>query len=295
MAFFNTLNNEDYIKRIKGKLEKHKKLSGKEESVLADIAKGYLDIKWDAVEILTDDNFLFDVVQNAADAKIQSFAVKKMTDQPKLFEISQKHRDLYIRKDAVSMLTDQDMLMDIANSNVRGVSDDAILRLKDENALMSLAKKGNKIAIKILKSDQVLMKELALGGSQEATDMLDKSLLENIKQELPLSVRGSVCNTLGHEWRVLHECADTNMSCKKCDYCEKEEHTWIIEKSIDKGNSGASYEIGQERFFTCKHCSAEKSELITNEELRLEAIRDRYNNMTLKEQEAEKDKFYNGK
>ncbi len=120
-----------------------------DQTILADIVKNTSsfyssssDIRKAAIEKLTDQTLLADIAKNANSSNIQKAAIEKLTDQTILADIVENTFSLDVRKAAIEKLTDQTLLADIAK-NTKGlwaVRKAAIEKLTDQTILADIAK-----------------------------------------------------------------------------------------------------------------------------------------------------------
>ena len=81
------------------------------------VKASYRDVKKTAVEKLTDQASLKEIALKDSNSELREAAVKKLTDQNVLIEIAKTDKDKWVRKSAIEMITDQNVLIEFAKTD----------------------------------------------------------------------------------------------------------------------------------------------------------------------------------
>jgi ribosomal protein S8E len=108
-------------KRIKWITKRARPKSRKHQRILANIINNdeglYQDNKLSALNKITNQSILVEIIKNNKDSKIRCGAVQQINDQNILIEIAKSNIDFWARMEAVEKITDQNILIEIAKSD----------------------------------------------------------------------------------------------------------------------------------------------------------------------------------
>ncbi|MCL2529645.1 MAG: hypothetical protein FWE41_04865 [Coriobacteriia bacterium] len=184
----NTLRLEDANRQLCARIDEISKM--KDQVQLADIAinDSNSDIRVAAINSLTSQEMLIRIAMEAADQKVFTEALERIENQSIFAKIAGSRRDdFYGCSAAIDYISDQTALVLIAKDDTYycELRDQAIRKLTDRSALMSIAKSLN---------EKPLKSWTAPGGFREDCDWIRERAKEQLEQ--------LVCR-LGHRWKEI--------------------------------------------------------------------------------------------
>ena len=209
-----------------------------------------------AVEKITDQTFLKEIVLKALDTSVRCAAVKKITDQTFLKELVLNTEHVIVRCAAVKKITDQTFLKKIALSDKIASSDEnvieaAVKKITDQTFLKDLVLKTEHVIVRNAAmekiNDQKILKELA---SKAEKVYIRYAALKKITDP---AYQQQKCNEDIHNWVKKGTCI---LKCTACGK-EKDDHDY---QKINYERTGITGDFHTTIEYKCRKCAHKKIE-----------------------------------